>query len=89
VEAEIKKAGGDMATATKLVGQAVDRFVPEQARQSYMQRVESDPTLFALMHSVARAMSEDTLEGGGPGGKRAEAQTGLHFDNSPELYVKN
>jgi hypothetical protein len=34
-------------------------------------------------------MSEDTLEGGGPGGKRAEAQTGLHFDNSPELYVKN
>lgn len=89
VEAEAKKAGGDMATATKLVGRVVDRFVPEGDRQAYNKRVESDPTLFALMHAVGRAMSEDTLEGGGPGSKRAEPQQGLYFGNSPELYAKN
>lgn len=87
VAAYVGQSGQDMPTATNLVNRVIARFIPEQARGSYQKQSESDPALYAALHTIGRAMSEDTLEGGASG-SRKKSPTGFIYENSPELYTK-
>lgn len=88
IAAHVQQTGGDLAAARVTIQKVVDRFVPESARQAYMKRTESDASLFVALHSIGKAMSDDTLEGAGPGQVAKPQQKGLTFDNSPELYKR-